>query len=258
MRIVIASMIVLVPCAAAQAQTVPELVATLAWTEVYAGTNTPVANPNGILEPGEGALLRVSVAFTAVGTAAPFQFPAPGGVGEIAGLNNFLFHLDAPLSGGSWTHPASVPGFSAQIGIAHPAGLLLARALQPWPPPGAMPIATNPIEDVWQAVWTPDSYEPRLVDFSMRTPGSVHGPTPPRLFIVYGTDPTTGAPLLGYGDTVPTWDALQVPVVPGPGAALALMGFAALGGMRRRRAAPAHHRRAITERGGRGNRSCCP
>jgi hypothetical protein len=235
MRIVIASMIVLVPCAAAQAQTVPELVATLAWTEVYAGTNTPVANPNGILEPGEGALLRVSVAFTAVGTAAPFQFPAPGGVGEIAGLNNFLFHLDAPLSGGSWTHPASVPGFSADLGIAHPAGLLLARALQPWPPPGAMPIATNPIEDVWQAVWTPDSYEPRLVDFSMRTPGSVHGPTPPRLFIVYGTDPTTGAPLLGYGYTVPTWDTLQIPVViPAPGTALALLGLAGIAASRRR------------------------
>src|SRR5207245_1622513 len=80
---------------------------TLSWFEVIAGSTTAVSSPNGILEPGEAARLRVSIAFTPVGTLVGSSTgPAP-----VAGFYRTGFDLDLVSGqGGIWNRFNATPG----------------------------------------------------------------------------------------------------------------------------------------------------
>jgi hypothetical protein len=90
--------------------------------------------------------------------------------------------------------------------------------------PGQFPIpdlfhTTNPIPAVWLGVWTPESFQPREVQF--RTAGSViagSGPFSGVILRLNGTLFGSVACGSGLGSTT------MIPVVPSPGAALVLAG----------------------------------
>src|SRR5690606_14379741 len=66
---------------------------TLRWLEVDALTNTPVTNPNGVLEPGEGARIIMDTSFTPpAGSAHAYSYPEPGGVGILKGFGGSGFN----------------------------------------------------------------------------------------------------------------------------------------------------------------------
>ena len=54
--------------ACARAQTVFQV--TYSWAEVVSGTTTPVTAPNSVLEPGEGAIIRLNMRALVNGASA--------------------------------------------------------------------------------------------------------------------------------------------------------------------------------------------
>lgn len=196
----------------------PNVTGTLAWTEVVAGTNNPVASPNGVLDPGEGARVAITFEFTPVGTPVTYQFPSPG-LAPVAGFLSAPLDLRATAAqGGTWAHFATLPGFNGGLGIPAPDGSLgLASLSQPYPPSGSFPLPTNPLPGAWRAVWTPLTYEARLVTFQLQRPFDGD----PFLFVHTGEDPP-GNPTFGYARATASYGNVQIPVVPVPGAAGAL------------------------------------
>jgi hypothetical protein len=193
----------------------------LAWRETYAGTVMPVANPNGLLEPGESALFDFTIRFTPVGTLVPHMW---GGYGHVLGLGFALIRLFSHGGAeGTWSHYYVAPPFHS-IQIADPDGTLFADIGQG----AAWPVIDprNPV--IWTALWTPDSYDIRNVDFYLVPP---HG-FPARLRVADEINPLSIADALAV--TIP--DAIQIGVVPAPGAA-AVCGLAAFLACRRRRSA---------------------
>lgn len=211
---------------------------TLHWVEVYYGATTPVSNPNGIIEPGEGAMLRMSVSFTEVGTPVTYGVP-PSGVAPVAGYAATVFRvLAAAAEGGDWSHTAGPPGFGITPPLTLPDGSIhFTGTAQTWVFGGTwMPDPANPYPHVWRSVWTPSMYSHRTVEFSLADyqPITHPIPTPPQLYVFLGTDPTTGHTLFAFANAGRTWDSVQIPVVPAPGALMAFTA-ACLAAMRRDR-----------------------
>lgn len=232
MRLRVVGLLSTICCASAYSQPA-RLTGTLAWTEVVAGTNTPVLTPNGVLEPGESARVRFSAAFTP-GVGLPVTYQLPGGgtsTAPVAGLWSAVFALIATgANGGTWDFPTAIPGFFAELDVIDPTtgSIILTGIYQPEPPLGSSPLPTNPLPDAWNAVWTPPNFDPRLVTFQPQPGSSVGG-----LFVRVGQDPQ-GNPLFS-GATIfsSTFSQVQIPVVPAPAAAsLVLLSF--LGATRRR------------------------
>lgn len=193
----------------------PHVFGTLDWREVIAGTSTPVAAPNGVVELGEGALVRLSLSFSpSVGTPVTYQFPPPGGVAPVAGFSRALFALVASgANGGAWSNLQTEQGFTGSLGIVMEDGsLVFANVRQPAPVGGAFPLPTNPLPSVWRAVWTPADYGARTVSFLQQPPGK----GPADLFVHTGQGPN--GPLFGFADAGVTYGQIHIPVVPGPGA----------------------------------------
>lgn len=216
----------------------PKVVHTLSWVEVYAGTTTPVTNPDGVIGPGEGALLTVSIAFTpAVGTVIEFEHPVQGSA-PVLGLMNTYFNLvpeDFSIQPhGTWNHFATAPHFTLEgIPAMFPGSLYFITPHQP-PGPGLWyPSPANPIENLFSVVWTPDIYVHSTAIFEMVRIGGPHGT---HLYVDRGFHPTTGNTLRGWANATPIWDSAVIPIVPAPGALVAFA--AAIGGAacnRRRR-----------------------
>jgi len=228
---------VLMPTMAAWSQT-PWFTYEAEWHEVQAGTNVPVTSPNGMLEPGEAVRLRLSASFTPVGTPVAYQQPGLG-VGPVLGLLGAAFDITATDAlGGVWGAFIVRHGLvGSSFNFPFPdGGLRWCGFGQLEPPPGALPDPMNPLPDVWEAVWTPDSYTPRLARFEVIRPVGLEISVP-RLYALRGTDPTTGHPLFGLAQTAPpTFDAIQVSIVPAPGAGAVLgLGLALMQGRGRRR-----------------------
>ncbi|MBL9032930.1 MAG: hypothetical protein JNM80_14635 [Phycisphaerae bacterium] len=208
--------------------------ATHSWSfvEVVAGTNTPVAAPDGILQPGEAARLSLSVAFSpAVGSTMTYTPPPGSGVGTVAGLGGVLFDiLGSANSQGTWSFNVRAPAFSlGQAGdeLAGGTGRTNAGAQQ-FLLPGQTANSSNPVSAIWSMVWTPASFSPRTVTWQGAAASS---------------SPSAHTGLLIQFDPVPSYvgvyipaqfGSVSVPIVPAPGVgAVALVGAAAL--MRRRR-----------------------
>jgi hypothetical protein len=203
--------------------------------EVHAGTNSPVPSPNGVVEPGEGLRFELSISFDPpVGSLVNWSGPPEPGSGTIAALSAIAFSLEpsAAPAQGAWTHLSQIAGWLGTPGVSTPhgavSGIFIGQLAS-----GALNQG-NPIENIWAGVWTPASYEPRIVEWYRFQTGplpNVHG----AILAQYGTDPTTGQPLYTALHAFTPFYFLPVAIVPSPasGSLVALVFAGAL--LRRRR-----------------------
>lgn len=192
---------------------------TLSWIEVVASTSTPVPNPNGVVEPGEGARVRITTLITpGVGSIVTYQAPPAPGHGTIAGMGSIFFDLlPTNAMGGLWSHVrvANSP-FPPPPANTTPEGGLSAGQAGQFVLPGLIANPSNPYENLWQATWTPSNYSARPVTFTS-VAAAAAGMNHSSILIQYGTEPGAGYPLyVGrfidgiFGNTGP------IPVVPAP------------------------------------------
>jgi hypothetical protein len=202
---------------------------TLTWTEVDAGSNLPVANPNGFVEPSEAARLSISASFTPVGTPVIYQSVPPGGVAPVTGLAGFSFDMMATAAnGGDWSGLTARHGFNLwPMGGSLPlpdGSLSLCGVSQDWPQLGSSPISTNPLLNVWEAVWRPSTFVQRMATFEMEPIFILgQGYTRPTLFVRVGVQPGTGYPLFDIARADATYASVEIPIVPAPCAMTVLL-----------------------------------
>ncbi len=208
------------------------------WSEVVAGTLSPVASPNSVLEPGDGARIHLSIValrdgVDVMGMTATYQTPPGPGVGTVRGIGYFLYSLDGTggSATGTWSNRAINPILNAGafVGNALNGGATLdSFGGGQFLPAGQTANATSPIAPAFRGVWTPTTYATRTVNFK----GSGHaGPAGlwNGIILQYGTafldpsDPTTEYALY-YGKDLQTnfGTGVNIPIAPAPGSALAL------------------------------------
>lgn len=214
----------------------PELVSSsLRFAEVLAGTATPVASPNGLIEPGEGVRLILDVGFSpAVGTTTTYTPPPPPGVGTIAGLTEVLFDLlGGTTSQGTWSNLVRAPGWSlGGLGTSGAGGSqLTAAAVGQFILPGGTANPANPIPSIWQGTWTPASYATRNVTWQSAGAAAGGGQTT-SLYIQY--DVVQGLPQYTSKYVPGQFGSVVVPIVPAPGVGAISLGAAAWLARRRR------------------------
>jgi hypothetical protein len=207
----------------------------LTWSEVGAD-NLPVPNPNGLLEPGERALLRMSESFSNQNTIGHFSPPVGTfSQGTIRGFGTAFLDLYG-LGGAqrSW-NVDTLQGFGVNPmwDLAEGEGTpSLGGALLTDIQFGQFPlqfIATqNPVPSIWTGVWTPESFGARTVQF-----GLAGNPAVGRY--VTSVILTVNRNFAAVAFCAHELGSVSIPVVPAPGAApalcLATAGFSA----RRRR-----------------------
>jgi len=142
------------------------------------------ANGNGIIEPGEDAMVYLHASFRpgVGGTAIWDTHGGTGQTGTVAGLGQVYFSLIGTrnLDSGSWGWQdlSPVPGFALSPGgIIEPGTYnLINMIFGQYIPIGATP---NPRNDDWffRARWHPDDYTPRDVTFRFQNEFSEGWPT---------------------------------------------------------------------------------
>lgn len=213
------------------------------WSEVLANTSTPVAAPNGMVEPGEGARLALTVTISpGIGTPATYQPPPPPGFGTIAGLGSVFFDLlGTNANGGTWgairRNPGGVNWGLGPAGTGLPTGDLVSAGAGQFVLPGAIINSANPVANIWSGTWTPADHTPRTAGFQSAA-AAASGGNHSSILIQYGHDPKPQKPLVVgrfidgiFGNSGP------IPIVPAP-AGLALLCVSALALARRGRPAP--------------------
>jgi hypothetical protein len=202
---------------------------TLNWLEVVSGTNTPVASPNGMLEPGESARISISVLITPpIGSPATYPPPPPPGTGTLAGFGGMRINLltkgpgnPAVAGAGSWYGITRDPAWSLGTSVGWPQGsgsIVEDIIAGQYVPPGMTANSANPITDIWRGNWTPTSFTGRSVSWAT-APG--YGEIPLAILIRYGTDPA-GHPMY-VGKIVPgTYGSTTIPIIPAPASLFAL------------------------------------
>ncbi|MFN0132059.1 MAG: hypothetical protein ACKVW3_05950 [Phycisphaerales bacterium] len=208
----------------------------LRFAEVVAGTSTPVASPNGLIEPGEGVRLILDVSFSPpVGSSTTYPTPPPPGVGTIAGLSEVLFDLlGEPAAQGTWSSifrplewRIGGPGVP-QAGGTELRAAAVGQAIFA----GQTANATNPIPAIWQGTWTPASYTTRNVTW--RSAGALAGGNnTTSLYIQY--DIVQGQPQYISKYVPGQFGSVVVPIVPAPGFGAIVLGGGCLALRRRRR-----------------------
>jgi hypothetical protein len=203
------------------------------FAEVVANTTTPVPVSNGVIDPGEGAELRLSVSFTpAVGTAFQYTPPPGSGTGSVGGLASIFFDLSASAGHNGTFHnlnrsPAWGIGGIGTIG----ADAVTAAQAGQFPLPGQTANPANPIGNIWRVRWTPTSYENRVVTFTAAKAAASSG-TGAALYIDYNNDPEDPAYIAVNAGA--NFGSAQITVVPAP-ASIALLGLGGMVALRRRR-----------------------
>ena len=234
-------------CPAAMAQ--EEFLVHYSWQEVFAGSITPATGPlagNSILDPGEGARIRLGITAlingtNAVGQTSTYSNPAPGGIGTVRGIGTVVYDLlgdgNQPSAFGSWNHITAGPG-----------GFIPPNPPQPQPggasifgfgggefiAPGSTANNQNNNREWFRGTWNPASYAHRTVNFLARQSILVPAGQGNSVLLAYGTgtgiDPTTGAPfnydlLVGKYFGSDFGQVLNIPIAPAP-ASLAILGLA--------------------------------
>ncbi|MBL9032902.1 MAG: hypothetical protein JNM80_14495 [Phycisphaerae bacterium] len=207
------------------------------FTEVDAFTNVAIANPNGLIDIGEGARLTLNVSFTpAVGSTTTYPAPPPPGTGTVAGLGSIFFDLyGANNASGTWSFMqqgggwalggAGTPNASGSAVSAIQAGQFIA--------PGQGPNPANPVNTIWSGVWVPAVYSARTVTFSSYS-ASASGGLHSSILVRFGVD-GSGNPLYVGKWVGASWGRVNVPIaVPAPGVGLVACGLALAVGRRRR------------------------
>ena len=211
----------------------------IGWLEVTSGTNTPVPNPNRILEPGESARLSISVLIDPpIGSPVTYTPPPPPGIGTLAGLGAIFVDLLAgtgpsPSGAGSWAFIAQAPGWAlGSPGTPTYAGAyMLGIQAGQFIPPSGTANSSNPIPDIWHGVWTPSVYSDRAEVWNLSP--ALPGPSQLAILVRYGTDPS-GNPQYVVKFVPGTYGSTTIPIIPAPSAFLVL---APLLARRRRRGA---------------------
>ncbi|MFN0134164.1 MAG: hypothetical protein ACKVW3_16740 [Phycisphaerales bacterium] len=234
-------------CGAARSQEL--MTYSMTWHEVMAGTNQPVATPNGVIEPGEGVRIALKVLITpGIGSTAIYTPPPPPGTGTIAGLGSiFIDILATNFMGGAWSNitrnaaanPGGTPGGHnwtlGGSGSLEGDGNLRAIGAGQFVLPGGTAVSHNPVENIYRATWTPTNYSIRNVAI---TPAgaAAGGGHHSSILVHYGVTGAGEAQYVGkfvlgsFSGTGP------IPVVPAPGLA-GLLYAAAISASRRRRVA---------------------
>jgi hypothetical protein len=211
----------------------PRFHTSVSWAEVNTGTLNPVPSPNGILEPGESAFLRLSLEFSpGVGQPTRHFLTGVGWIeSPVAGFHNTVFDVFATgADGGSWGLAPSQAGFPPTLGFVVPqsGSLLSAGAYQPVPSLGNAPLPTNPLPNLWCAVWTPPSHSPRITEFRFQSAAPAG-----MLFVELAS-----APSGFHGVEVPqmTFGTVHIPIAPAPASCIPFLalGFSTLRRTRRR------------------------
>lgn len=151
-------------------------------------------NTNGTLEPGESALIQISVSFSNQNTTATYTPPTnpPPGSGTIRGFGyGFIDFVGSSNNGGNANGAWNTDFVNPNLGP-------IADGWDPLGPPGwgtpasggselrniqfgQVPLNTqsiliqNPINLMWQGLWTPSSYAARTVTFEMVASASSGG-----------------------------------------------------------------------------------
>lgn len=215
----------------------------LSWTDNGAGNG----NGDGILEPGETALISLHGSFSNQFTLAHFA-PAIGGIsaGETMGLASLIFNIrggsaaagtfndSSPLANSHGTSGYGVRGGwriagSASNGIVQATGIDTIQIGQFSATPDTCNTA-NPVANLFRFLWTPWSYGPRDVPFSV-VPCPIAGLQVGSLYLDLGNGTGVGVYLAPQDIRLPT---LRIAVVPAPSAAATLT-LIALTSARRRR-----------------------
>jgi hypothetical protein len=196
-----------------------------------------VANSNGVIDPGESALITLSFSFSPhVGALVP-------------GSPSLRVHAFAD----SWLDIANVfhtPGTWTGLQIAQGWNFLSLHAGYPEPQWGGVILInpaqnhvnadlSNPIVDVWQARWTPGEYTPTTATFRTFPRGVAGFEVSSRLWVENEANPGEFSRVFAWTNIT----ELQVPIVPSPGSG-AVAGLACLQLVRRRRHRHEAHRGA--------------
>jgi hypothetical protein len=190
---------------------------TLTWQEVYSNTVTPVSNPNGVLEPGESALVTVTISFTPVGTPVQVYIPSSAGVAPVGGLRSSRYILEPNHAHGTWLYAGTTAPYFPWGAITEPNGQLWVTVQQLPQPAPWLPDPTNPVQ--WRGVWTPDVYDERQASF---TPVPDPFPGPGQVFVILSLEP----PVYGFALADQLFGTpIHIPIVPAPGAAAAALGL---------------------------------
>ncbi|MFN0134391.1 MAG: hypothetical protein ACKVW3_17900 [Phycisphaerales bacterium] len=207
----------------------------LRFAEVLAGTSTPVASPNGLIEPGEGVRLILDVSFSpSVGSTTTYPTPPPPGIGTIAGLAEVLFDLRGGATAqGTWSSIFRPPEWRiGGAGVPQAGGTeLAAAAVGQFILPGATANAMNPIPSIWQGTWTPASYAARSVTWQSAA-AVASGGNPTSLYIQY--DVVQGQPQYISKYVPGQFGSVVVPIVPAPGVGLVLLAGGLMAARRKR------------------------
>jgi hypothetical protein len=195
----------------------------------------PVANPNGVLEPGERALLRLSAWYTPqAGAVVGYTQDGVARTGTLRGLVQGMY--DIVGSGGTagnwelgpvedfWDLFPDPTGWGAVAPDRQGVRDVIFGQI-----PGTDHFATtNPILNVWRCVWTPESYEPRQVTFATAA-ASVSGGH--ATTVLLRTSPPGGIPVWCPS----AFGSVGFAVVPGPGVVALVVAGVPLAARRRRR-----------------------
>jgi hypothetical protein len=225
---------------------------TTAATVAYQLTWGDTGDNDGVVEPGESARVRMTVAFTPPsGTVIPYT-PSGGGsgTGTLMGFGSAFVDFNlGNANGGTLTTTGSTGGINngrAGAWAVVPGGngtvvgdtIINVQPAQfpfnsdPFDPDNNTTgvRTTNPISNIYTFVWTPASYATRTVNVGMAPSLASQGNAATVMLRVNpdtSIPPTAVAALFNFG-------ALQIPVVPAP-SSLALLGLGGLIAGRRRR-----------------------
>lgn len=185
------------------------------------------ANGNGIIEPGEDAMIYLHASFRpgVGGTAIWDTHGGSGQQGTVAGLGETVFHLIGTrnLDTGSWVTLSPVPGFAlSPIGFVQPGtNNLISMIFGQYILPEQTP---NPRNDDWffRSRWRPHDYSPRDVAFLFE---NVIGPGNPSVFLDVGLRDPLGRILYRRDQWLYNQPAGGFTVVPGPGPLAAALVF---------------------------------
>jgi hypothetical protein len=199
---------------------------TLAWSEVG-------GNGNNLLEPGEGARVKLTVTMSPPsGTAGTWATTvSPGGSGTYRAIQAvFLDIVGAGGAEGVWTDIVVDELFELGLNGTPAAGGTRVNNINAGqlPPASGGINTTNPMVNLWMGTWTPSAYATRSVTFTTAN-GSANPNSQANAIIV--RDPTANTTVfIGRGHDV--FGSVQIPIIPAP-ASVAVLGAGCVWGVRR-------------------------
>jgi hypothetical protein len=210
--------------------------ATLSYSLAWQDTG----NHNGMLEPGESAVLRLSVGMTpGVNTVIPGRGIIGGPTGTLRGIaSGFIDLVGSGDTNGSFSlDPAAGYGVDPSWDLVGPGGSgtpngtgLINIQFGQFPTGSSSVNTTNPVVNVWSGAWTPESYAARTVSFGTAT-GTAAGPgNASAVIIKWGALNGNIQQARCRSD----FGGVSIPIVPAP-ATLALLGLGGLFAFARRR-----------------------